>query len=443
MSFDDKKGGPTGSAHTVWPTPFPLPNDTARALDAHRRECSNLGLWLDRYVDWAEQRSRGRQPTMEAKKRDAPMLRRTPKGFMEMGEEAAALVEACRQRSDAQRESLKRRGYVVSASLIAAPDYRLALGFGAEHVLETGICLHRIYGFPLIPGSSLKGAARARAFWEVADELEVPDTSRASRAEGEGENDTPLQLLDRLLSEGRVKEQEAKLRRLKEHDECRGIAKLRALTFDGWSELARAFYGVFGTTEQQGGVTFFDAYPINTPTLETDVLNPHYVKYYGGGQTPPANYFEPVPTYFLTVARGTHFRFALAGKDGNLVAKAEDWLTGALEELGVGSKTASGYGLMSFAGAEIGGEETPPSATVDPDTKKADEIIMGVEALRTQDVAGCIHNYYERWRDAGLKPAERARVAAAIVAKIRGAGREKASRDKGWYRELLESLGGT
>jgi CRISPR-associated protein Cmr6 len=431
-------GPPRQEQQPPWPTPFPLPEDTASALKARRQECANLGLWLDRYVDW-EQGKSGLQQAMATKKRHAPMLKRDPLGVMEMGGETAALVAACQKRCESQRESLRSQGYHVSDTLVASPEYRLVVGFGAEHVLETSLSLHRIYGFPLIPGSSVKGVARAHAFWEIAERAGVPTVSPEASENERREEKTPLQLLDQLLSEGVPKNQEVRLERLKNHPACRETAELRSLDVEKWSALARDFYEVFGTTERRGGVTFLDAYPVGAPKLEPDVLNPHYTKYYGGGPTPPANYFEPVPTYFLTVARGSRFRFAIAGRDRKLVTLAEGWLGGALEEFGIGSKTASGYGLMALEGAARAGERGAPALSLDPDSQKADELIRGVEALRTQDVAGRINEFYEKWHGAKLSDPQKARVAAAIIKKVRQANREKVSSQKAWYRELLES----
>jgi CRISPR-associated protein Cmr6 len=149
--------------------------------------------------------------------------------------------------------------------------------------LETNLCLHRIYGFPIIPGSAVKGVTRA---WALL-----------------GEN-------------------------LKEDEDL--------------------FCRVLGTTEQQGQVIFFDAYPTQVPKLELDILNPHYGPYYSDRQkrTPPADYHSPVPTYFLTVANGTTFQFAIASKDNCVAERAVQWLKKGLTNLGIGGKTAAGYGFM-------------------------------------------------------------------------------------------------
>ncbi|MCI5122823.1 MAG: hypothetical protein D3908_16870, partial [Candidatus Electrothrix sp. AUS4] len=40
---------------------------------------------------------------------------------------------------------------------------RLFIGLGMAHVLEAQVCRHPVYGMPYIPGSALKGLARAKA----------------------------------------------------------------------------------------------------------------------------------------------------------------------------------------------------------------------------------------------------------------------------------------
>ena len=95
----------------------------------------------------------------------------------------------------------------------------------------------------------------------------------------------------------------------------------------------------------------------------------------------------------------------------------------------MGAKTSSGYGRMLLT--------KPP---VDPDQQKAGRLIAEIESIRAVDVAGSINNYYQLWRDSELSPLQKRRVAEAIVNKIKAAGREKRSKDKMWYQELIHFL---
>jgi hypothetical protein len=72
-----------------------------------------------------------------------------------------------------------------------------------------------------------------------------------------------------------------------------------------------------------------------------------------------------------------------------------------------------------------------------------EEFINRVNALRNADVANQIDTHYRTWQTASqLSAASRKRMAQAIIDKVRAAGREKASKDKVWYQDLLEFIGG-
>lgn len=101
-------------------------------------------------------------------------------------------------------------------------------------------------------------------------------------------------------------------------------------------ELAR----VFGSPDQRGDAIFFDAIPAAPPTLELDVMNPHYPKYYQGDE-PPANWQSPQPVFFLTLGANNKFWFAVGGAEKEIAA---EWLREALVDLGAGAKTSAGYG---------------------------------------------------------------------------------------------------
>ena len=44
----------------------------------------------------------------------------------------------------------------------AHPQWRVIVGLGTNDLLDGGIVLHPIFGFPVIPATSLKGVSRAR-----------------------------------------------------------------------------------------------------------------------------------------------------------------------------------------------------------------------------------------------------------------------------------------
>lgn len=105
---------------------------------------------------------------------------------------------------------------------------------------------------------------------------------------------------------------------------------------------------IFGVLGQEGKVIFFDAYPVETFKLKADVTTPHYPDYYTGNKW-PTDYQSPVPVPFITV-ENTRFKFVAAYKkdelDEKLGNKVKAWLNKGLEIMGIGAKTAVGYGYF-------------------------------------------------------------------------------------------------
>lgn len=199
---------------------------------------------------------------------------------------------------------------------------RLACGLGIPHSSENGLLLDRISGAPYLAGTGLKGLALDMALEELED----------------------------------IREEE------REQAE----------------NIKRAVFGCDAAASPDGSsykgcVHFFDAFPdVRSPRgkhpFQTDIVNPHYGKYYGsGGGTPPADYLAPVPSFFLTVRREVPFGFALAarssmgaGEEGmnfearELLETARCWLQTALVQLGAGGKTRVGYGIFRSPAAKEG-----------------------------------------------------------------------------------------
>ena len=179
---------------------------------------------------------------------------------------------------------------VGARTRLAQVQGRLAIGLGAESVLETSIALHRTYGVPYIPGSALKGLAASFAHQYLEGETWRKGTGEA-------------------------------------HKE------------------------LFGTTDQAGCVTFFDALYVpqsghRKQALWQDIITVHHPDYYQRKNAPPADWDSPTPIPFLT-ATGTYL-IALAGPD-DWVEAAFSILEQALAQEGIGAKTNSGYGRMTLA----------------------------------------------------------------------------------------------
>ena len=178
---------------------------------------------------------------------------------------------------------------------------RLVVGLGLPSPFETGFLFDRLTGCPYLPGSSMKGLLRATAVLVAKGELA-------------GEEDQAF-----------------------------------------WTQETTArIFGPAGAADGQparGQLVCFDAFPLAPPRLEVDVLTPHYQDYYAGKLNAlPADWCEPVPVAFLTVAAGTPFELFLAGRvrqpavrEADLAA-AEKLLGLALGVLGAGGKKSAGYG---------------------------------------------------------------------------------------------------
>jgi CRISPR-associated protein Cmr6 len=196
-----------------------------------------------------------------------------------------------------------------------------------------------------------------------------------------------------------------------------------------WQVDTPAYVTVFGDTQTAGYVTFFDALPLpNSVALYPDVITVHHEKYYRNDHNaPPADWDDPTPVPFLS-ATGKYL-IALAGPSG-WVRATFDILALALSHAGIGAKTSSGYGRLKLESASL----------LDPGKTKTDQLIAWVQALKPAEVAGRIQAFYEQWRKFEGSPAQKRRIAEAIVAKVKEAGREKQSRDKDWYKELLANI---
>ncbi len=169
---------------------------------------------------------------------------------------------------------------------------RLLIGFaGTGTVFENSLSLHPFYGFPVIPGSSIKGLVRSYCRDTGVD---------------------PGEILNIFGNESENANEEA----------------------------------------VEGQVVFMDAWPEEgggRGLLELDVMTPHYSKYYGGNIL-PSDSDNPIPIVFLAVPPCVKFRFCLLParrcRDASLVGKTEGYLVSALQDYGIGAKTGSSYGYF-------------------------------------------------------------------------------------------------
>jgi CRISPR type III-B/RAMP module RAMP protein Cmr6 len=228
------------------------------------------------------------------------------------GAEQDGLAARVAARRRAALRSLCADGRTSVMTVIAKPMGAVVTGTGAGGIRDVGIELHGTYGWPVLPGSTLKGVAHSFA----RDEAQTP----------------------------------------------RDVADAVFGAPPGDDEPARA-----------GAVAFLDALPGPGVTVAEHVLTPHTRGYRldpddpdnpgdpdsGSAPRPPAEYINPVPIPFL-VLTGEVFHIHLAGPRPE-VGQAADLLAEALGEIGLGAKTTSGYGYFVIDEVVQGVAEPPAS----------------------------------------------------------------------------------
>ncbi|MCF6188077.1 MAG: TIR domain-containing protein [Desulfobulbaceae bacterium] len=187
----------------------------------------------------------------------------------------------------------------------------LALGLGNDHPTENGFCFDRNSGVVFLPGSGIKGLCRA---W-----------SRVS-----GQEATFNELF------GYIKDKEGAM----------------------------------------GRVIVLPAYPLTWPRLVADVICNHHFDYYNknpkqrrycrDGYPVPLDVESPVPIHHLAVQEGCEFVFRLlpAGPESRQekgdLKQMVDLLAEGLEWLGIGARTAAGYGTMAVREEDRSKLPSPP-----------------------------------------------------------------------------------
>jgi CRISPR-associated protein Cmr6 len=207
--------------------------------------------------------------------------------------------------------------------------------------------LHHLYGFPVIPGSALKGLTRARALLGMAELLQVPVL--APNVYERHQPQTPLAQFEAFLVAEDGDEREGAWEVLTTNA-LLADSPLPGLKMKDMTAFADAFRAIFGSTDQAGAVVFFEGVLKEAPSFTLDIMNPHYPDYYDEQKAePPASYQDPRPVYFLTIEAGARFSFAVAPRTpahGELAQQAHDWLRSGLKTMGVGAKTVAGYGYF-------------------------------------------------------------------------------------------------
>jgi CRISPR-associated protein Cmr6 len=300
------------------------PKDTAKLLEQGAAKCQNFGLRLVRYAprQVIELTDRYDDRGKVIGKERSFWLQELCKNF----KPDPTLVQSTYQRWQAMTEG--------AARFKAALQGRMVIGLGGKGAMEFGITLHRVTGLPYIPGSALKGLTRSYFLIQLAEQAGYTDT---------------LDKLDELLTKS-ASDDENKDKSGADRKAIDEIARALPKVDRKLIEIYREMFGLQGAA---GACVFYDAVLAEPPQgqlFTVDVMTPHFVKYYreSGAQAPDEG-DNLNPVNYVTVSEGVRFAFAIGKRrttDKLHLADARVLLREALYWLGVGSKTASGYGVF-------------------------------------------------------------------------------------------------
>jgi len=188
--------------------------------------------------------------------------------------------------------------------LVYKPDKAVILGTGAESVFSSipTMTLHPVYGIPYIPSSGLKGVVRnyyILKYYQASEKKALQDPK---------------------------------------------------------------FQNIFGYSIGEdnagaGKVVFLDSFPIKAPVLYYEAFTPHYKKYYEGKQLTKqlTDADSPIPLSFPAI-KDTSFEilFGSAEPDAGIyIEELMKEIPEALSWIGIGGKTAIGYGLGTTRKLEL------------------------------------------------------------------------------------------
>ncbi|MBE2183846.1 MAG: type III-B CRISPR module RAMP protein Cmr6 [Anaerolineae bacterium] len=281
-----------------------LPSDTARVHSNHIQNCRNFALTVQRYMpheaSMGKERNFWLSDICKDFKPDTDLITSTRDRWLAMTEGAACFT-------------------MVTHS-------RLIVGLGGKGALEFGITLHRVTGLPYIPGSALKGLCRNYTLYYIAEQSNI--------------SLDPAQIEN--ISE-RAQQLDEQLSGVEQHG------------FNIDPAFVSFYQNLFGTQGQAGNCVFYDAIideiPGNQRLFVAEVMTPHFGEYYkSSGKEAPNDADKPIPVTYLAVNAGIAFHFAI-GLRKNAPPEtprgdARAMLYDALYYMGIGAKTAAGYGIF-------------------------------------------------------------------------------------------------
>lgn len=359
----------------------PMPSKLSQIIDQDLLGCRNLGLILDKYQPWKHSNS------LAGWTLQFQIQKRSQGNWLDYTIEEISEAKGHWFAREKQTGTVKRKDDLLNPTERIDTDVydmyftrwcdmiqaaggsflemcnvsRLVVGLGAKGSLEMGLTLHHHIGYPWIPGSAVKGAARSWALLWLAEQWRIPAVdNREFLQRKEDELETPLQKLDSLIETpvsagndpSRYDGLERKLRSLQ--DDPLVIAAASPLLQINAADIAndpafKKITSIFGGLGRAGEIIFFGAMTTTRPRLVPEIITPHFNRYYREGHA-PLDTDKPSPNVFLALEEGQNFYFGLAPRSPKttpaLLQKAGGYLQKALKELGIGGKTSSGMGLF-------------------------------------------------------------------------------------------------
>ncbi len=268
----------------------------------------HLGLWFTRFFNqyddqWQVKKEKSKQEEGKGKwiELTANKVCGNQEALDQYKNRVLNLIKALKE-----KDKLEPNDYAICET-----NWHFVTGMGLPHPVENGMAWHHTLGVPFLAGSTIKGLLRAWVEGGWNDELDSKQTVER-----------------RQNWFGMVKEEED------------------------------------DTEDKAGQLIFFDAIPIESVKLTSDIMTPHYGDWYAEGdpirkldehKRIPADWHDPVPVPFLAVKKAKFLVTIVArdkknDKEAQLALKE---LVQALQWLGAGAKTAAGYGhLVRNSGEE-------------------------------------------------------------------------------------------
>jgi len=341
---------------------FAVPGDTNRVLTANRAKpvlvCDNFSLLFHRYLpreainaDQLTNDGGGAKKTVRVWWFEQILKRFSLDVNDSNASEAFQVVHT----ATVKRWNARTRGTKKFPMILTS---RMIVGLGGKGPLEIGLTIDQITGLPYIPGSALKGVARSYMLYIIADEL-------INRTNPQVLNWDLLKDLNEFYLDDNNKQKNRANVKLEQLDK-----DIIAGKFADKTPMIALYRLIFGAEDlpakgglpkkdgEAGQAVFHDAVLMGAPSVVygLDVMTPHFKGWYNSGNSSSGKPTEaahdadsPNPVVFLTVNAGCQFAFSVGWRGAeNLEAHrfTKKLLEAALQEFGIGSKTAAGYGAF-------------------------------------------------------------------------------------------------